>query len=267
MAEKALVPVEQIEVEFYGDQLIAVTLEDGSVYVPANHLCDLLGIAWSSQRLRINRDAVLSEEARSMIVTIMEESGRTRQLPMTCIPLDYVSGFLFGITASRVKPELQERVIRYQRECHKVLGEAFREGRLTAQTPLDALALRDTDAASAFRLAKSVYELAQSHLLLEARIESRFETYDNRLEALEAQLGDPDRMITPSQASALKDGVKAIALHLSARSQRNEFGGVWGEFQRQFEVNSYLKLPASRFDEAMSFLNDWLQSLTSGTPF
>ena len=53
---------------------------------------------------------------------------------MVCLPLDYISGFLFGLNADRVKPELRERVLRYQRECYKVLAEAFQDGRLTTDS-------------------------------------------------------------------------------------------------------------------------------------
>lgn len=51
---------------------------------------------------------------------------------MLCLPLDYLNGFLFGVSATRVRPELQERVILYQERCYKVLSEAFQEGRLTS---------------------------------------------------------------------------------------------------------------------------------------
>jgi hypothetical protein len=67
MAEenKALIPVEQKVVEFYGDELTAVLVDVGgqsSVYIPVRPICDFLGVDWSSQRQHINRDPVLSQE-------------------------------------------------------------------------------------------------------------------------------------------------------------------------------------------------------------
>ena len=44
---------------------------------------------------------------------------------MFSLPLEYLPGYLFGINASRVKPELKEKVIRYQRECFRILWQAF----------------------------------------------------------------------------------------------------------------------------------------------
>ena len=58
---------------------------------------------------------------------------------MFCLPLDYLSGWLFGMNADRVNPEIRDRLIQYQRECYKVLAEAFSEGRLTADPSFDDL--------------------------------------------------------------------------------------------------------------------------------
>ena len=57
--EKALVPVQQKEVEFYGDELTAVRSEDGTIYIPIRPVCRLLGLNWDGQRRRIQRDPVL----------------------------------------------------------------------------------------------------------------------------------------------------------------------------------------------------------------
>jgi hypothetical protein len=44
--EKTLVPIEQKTVEFYGDQIVAVRLKDGAIYVPIRPICELLGNEW-----------------------------------------------------------------------------------------------------------------------------------------------------------------------------------------------------------------------------
>lgn len=67
--QKAIVPVEQKQVDFYGDSLIAVRVSDGGVYVPVRPICELLGIDWNCQRRHINRDPVLTEEMRGVDVT------------------------------------------------------------------------------------------------------------------------------------------------------------------------------------------------------
>jgi hypothetical protein len=65
--EKALIPIEQKSVDFYGDNVVAVLIElDGHkrIYIPLRPLCDFLGINWDAQRRRVYRDLVLAEEIR-----------------------------------------------------------------------------------------------------------------------------------------------------------------------------------------------------------
>ncbi|MCZ7673885.1 MAG: phage antirepressor N-terminal domain-containing protein [Chloroflexi bacterium] len=101
----ALVPVETRAVELEGDELIAVLVEkDGKqvIYVPINPLVEHLGLAPRSQRRRINDDPVLSEVAQTVRVERSSGKGGGTQ-EMLCLPLTFINGFLFGISASRVK--------------------------------------------------------------------------------------------------------------------------------------------------------------------
>ena len=122
MTESAIVPIEQKTILFYDDEITAVRTEEGHVYVPVRPIVERLGLSWSGQRERLVRDAGLSKEAATVRVT-RTEGDRQIGRELLCIPLDYLSGFLFGINADRVKPQYREDVIRYQRECYKVLSE------------------------------------------------------------------------------------------------------------------------------------------------
>jgi hypothetical protein len=270
MAESStLVPVEQKEVEFYGDDIIAVRMADGTIHVPVRPICDLLGVTWAAQYRRVNRDAVLAEEMQSIAVTT-REGDRMVTRNMQCLPLDYVSGFLFGINADRVKPELKDRVIRYQRECHKVLAEAFREGRLTADPTFDDLLDNETPAVQAYRMATAIMRMARQQILFEAQMgehASRLDAHEERLELIESTLGDPGHYVTPDQAMQISQAVKTVAIALTKKTKRNEFGAVYGELYRKFKITSYKMLPASRFQEAMDYLTEIHQGLVGDTPF
>lgn len=51
---------------------------------------------------------------------------------VTCLRMDLVNGWLFGIDSSRIKDEaVREKVIMYQRECHGVLHRHFYKGEKT----------------------------------------------------------------------------------------------------------------------------------------
>ena len=111
------------------DELIAVKLEDGSVYVPVRKLCDNLGVDWTAQRQRINRDEVLSHALKGVVITTTPSLADGRgggPQEFLCLPLDLIPGWLFGIQPARVKEEIRDKLIRYRRECIHVLWDAFR---------------------------------------------------------------------------------------------------------------------------------------------
>ena len=76
-----------------------------------------------------------------------------------------------------------------------------------------------------------------------------FQHFMPRMEAaMQASAIDYTR-ISPAQAQALKELVNA-----EVRKTGKHHQTVWTAFQHHFEVNSYLELPASRFDEACQWL-------------
>lgn len=264
--DNALVPVEQKAIFFYDDEITAVRTQDGGVFIPIRPIVERLGLSWSGQRERINRDAVLSESAATVRVT-RSEGGRQIARELLCLPLDYLNGFLFGISAERVKDEYRDDVIRYQRECYRALSEAFQEGRLVSDVSFDdLLQAADPDAVSAYQIALAVVKLARNQILLEARLGGRLDDHESRLMVIEDQLSDTGRHVTPEQASQISQAVKAVAIEFGKKSKRNEFGSVYGELYRKFGITSYKMLPARRFDEAMRFLTEWYQQLTGEGP-
>jgi len=272
---KALVPVEEKKVDVYGDEVPAVLVqldESGQpvVYVPVRPICDYLGIAWSAQRLRINRDPVLSETTERVIVTITD-SRQTMGREMLCLPLDYLNGWLFGINANRVKSDIRERLIRYQRDCYRILAEAFVPRSLPAEksaATMNLLQVREMGLAIA-RMAEEQLEFEQRLTTTEGHVEQAITVVGDltqRVETLEKRVA-PGEAITDDQASQISQAVKAVAMTLTKQSGSNQFGAVYGELYRKFGITSYKLLPANRFQEAMDYLTDWHQSLVGDEPF
>lgn len=260
MSDITLQPSEQKTVLFYDDEITAVRMNDGRVLIPVRPLVERLGIDWNGQRRRIIRDAVLKDEVTSVDVTSTQ--GPEQKRAMLCLPLDYVSGFLFGINADRVNPDVRDRLIRYQRECYKVLAEAFQDGRLTTDPDVDIEALlhQDSPAAQAYKMAMAVVRMARQQLIMEARLDehgAQLGEHAERLDQLEAAVGG--KHVTEAQAMQISQAVKAVALAIGKKTKRNEFGAVYGELYRKFSVSGYKQIPQRRFQEAMDFLNEWLQ--------
>jgi hypothetical protein len=272
MVNKALVPIEQKQVVFYDDEITAVRLENGRIFIPVRPICEALGLDWSAQYRRINSDMVLSDVSMSVVVTATDinvSSRRPRTSEMLCLPLDYLNGWLFGVNAKRVKDAIRDRLVRYQRECYKVLGEAFHDGRLSTDTDFESLLNQaDSDVAQAYRMALAIVQLARQQVIMDGRLqvaEIQLTSHAQRLDQIEATLTDDGRIITEVQASHLSQAVKAVAMAMS----KPNFQQVYGQMYRHYEITSYKLLPAAKFDDAMKFLTAWFVRLTgsSDVPF
>lgn len=273
MANKALTPVIQKEVAFYEDTVTAVLIQTNGrqeILVPIRPICDYLGVDWSAQYRRINRDAVLAESVQGVAVTTTPSAdGRGGGLQeMMCLPLKFLPGWLFGINADRVKAELREKIVRYQRECYDVLAEAFVAGRLTAETTFEDLLNSDTPAAQAYKMAAAIMKMAQQQLMLEAQLDShsaQLTQHEQRLEEIESTLGDARRFVTADQAMQISQAIKTIAAEIQKRTKQNEYAKIYGQLYRQFGITSYKQLPANKFDQAMAWLTDFYRQITGAT--
>ena len=261
-----LVPIEQREVVFYDDTLTAVRADDGQIYVSIRQMCSSLGVNMQGQTQRIRRHSVLSDGERACR---LETAGGVQSVIV--LRVDLVPLWLSGIRAKAVKEEIRPKLERFQREAARVLWDAFRTGALSVDDELEALLTTDSDAARSYKMMLAMTQMARQQLLLESRLNRQGAAITenrNRIESIEAQLGQGVHLISSSQAGRISQAVKAIAISLGKRSGRNEFGGVYGELYRRFEIAGYRELPAAKFQEAMKFLSDWYGSLESGeVPF
>lgn len=175
---------------------------------------------------------------------------------MPCLPLDYLNGWLFGISSASVKEDIRDRVIRYQKECYQVLRDAF-------QMPVPS----SHPLAEIRAMGLAIAHLAEEQMEFERKTEGRFASLDERVVALEDRVA-PGQPVTEEQAMQISQAVKTVAMKLSKQTGRNEYGAVYGELYRRFDVTSYKLIPAARFEEAMKFLTEWHGSLQEdGPPF
>ncbi|MFZ1398455.1 MAG: phage antirepressor N-terminal domain-containing protein [Candidatus Promineifilaceae bacterium] len=266
--DSALIPIEERSVLFYDDEIKLALVRTGDkeqAYVPVRPMCDFLGVAWSPQLRRINRDPILSEVATSVTVTVTEAGQRGQML---CLPIDFLNGWLFGINATRVKPTVKERLLRYQRECYQVLAQAF-----TPQSPqgesatMSALVQVREMGLAIVRMAEEQMEFERRLMTTEVRLDQAATVYGDltkRVKSLEAQL-TPGKTVSEAQASQISQAVKAVALALGQKSGRNEFGGVYGELYRRYDITGYKMLPLAKFEACMAWLSEWYQNLTGET--
>lgn len=255
---RALMPVEQKEVVFYDDEIIAVQVEDGTVYVPLRPICDLLGIQWSAQRRRINRDEILSEVAQIISVSVTD-TLRTRDREMLCLPLDFVNGFLFGINAQRVNPEIKPKLLRYQRDCYQVLADAFIDRSVSddwMQTSPETIAALQQIRENALAVAS----LAEEQIRMMVRLDKAaiiVGQHGKRITALEQKLA-PRETITDEQAADISAKVMAIATEMTELDpSKNHYQSIFRELHRRFRVTSYKNIRQGQYQTVFDFLDTW----------
>lgn len=278
--ETARTLLDERTVDFYGDQILAILVQTDDhtqVCVPIRPICTILGIDWSAQRQRIMRDEVLST---SVVTLTTQTPGDRQRRKHLCLPLDYLHGWLFGITASQVKPELKERITLYRRECFRVLSHAFQtETALTTTTTTDQTATNLTHVRD---LALAVAQMAQQQITLENRvtdIETQtttahhrldraaelFTTFQQRLTSIEDKL-QPTTAITEAQATEISTCVKALAELLTSHNPgKNQYQSIFAELYRRFGVSSYKNISRAQYQHVLDFLDDWRNTVQNPT--
>ena len=120
-------------ISFHG-QTVPVFTRNQTHYVAMKPIVENIGLDWVSQHKKIQRNDILN--STMVMMTIVAEDGKKRE--MLCLPLDYLNGWLFGVDARRVKPEIRERLLTYQRECFRVLNNHFNQPKQTIKLPAPA---------------------------------------------------------------------------------------------------------------------------------
>lgn len=270
--DKALVPVEQRDIDFYGDVITAVMVEvDGRqvVYIPIRPICDYLGVSWQGQNRRLNDDEVLSAVSMSINITLTDiepDSRRPKTSRMLCLPLEFINGFLFGINPKRVKPEMKANIIRYQRECYRILADAF-VGQSTAVQPTSA---SDEPLVQLHNMALVIAATTREMLATKYLAQSNTERLDRaalvvqnltrRVTAVEQQVRAGK--LTEEQAAEIKRRVNLIANEMSKHDPgKTHFQAVYAALGDEVGVTSYKAIPLKAYETAVSFLDNWLLSL------
>lgn len=110
-----------LPVEFDGDTVVMADFE-GQPYVVMRGLATNMGLDWASQRVK------LTEKFASSVVEIpsVADDGRVRS--MVCLPLRKLPAWLYTLQPNKVKPELRDKVVRYQEECEEALYRFWTTG-------------------------------------------------------------------------------------------------------------------------------------------
>jgi hypothetical protein len=277
---------DQRQIEVLGDRLLATRVEDGSIYLPVRALCDSLGLDRAAQVRRIKRDEAMQEDLQEIDV---ETSSGTQT--MQFLRLETVPYWLSGVSVNKINPQLRDKLLAYKRWVVRKVYEAFvlefgAEGQSSATTSLATNGSNNISTLAHVReLGLALARLAEEQMALERRqhlTNVEVEQLSQRMNKAASVVGQIlDRVnrleertspagkgaITSEQAAEISLAVKAIAGEMARRDQKesNPYQRVFVALYQRYGIVTYKQLPADRFTDAISWLQEWYESLLPKT--
>lgn len=114
--------ISTINVPFHGDNLYLVS-HGGEAQVPMRPVVEGMGLDWASQFTKIKQ-----RFKTSVVMITMQLPGDVQRREVVCLNLRKLAGWLHTINVGKVRPELREKVARYQEECDDVLYQYWMNG-------------------------------------------------------------------------------------------------------------------------------------------
>ena len=265
-APLTVVPRAERTVDFYGDS-IPIAIVDEEAFIPLRMITDYLGLNWSGQRQRTLRDSVLTRHIANIEMTAADG----KRYEMLCLSIEYLPGWLFGITTSRVRPDIADRLERYREECFRILWRAF-QGEMGKSTPSTGPTAPPLEQVRGLALA--IATLAEQQMAMEGKVETVdikastalaridraaevVKALNRRLSAVETRI-TLGSYITDDQAQEIAGQVKALAERLTSQEGgKNHYQGVFAELYRRFGVSSYKLIRQEQYEAVLEFLEEW----------
>lgn len=108
-------------VKFHENELISIVDDLGIPFVAIKPICTAIGLDADSAVRNIKTHPILGDVA--CVHTVRDAINRENS--MLCLPIQQINGWLFSINIKKVKAEARENLIKYQRDCYKVLFDFF----------------------------------------------------------------------------------------------------------------------------------------------
>ena len=174
----------------FNNQQIPVYFVGDKPFVAMKPICENIGLQWEAQLKRIKRNHVLNQ---GMSIMDIPTNGGKQQI--VCLPFSMLNGWLMGVDANKVKPEIKDTLVKYQLECYDVLYQHFMP-KLRKPIDLSEFVSKDT------------------HEALALKYHRMFRQYDDMIDTLREQL---DGMQSKCRRYDFKMQVTAIPLSEAAK--------------------------------------------------
>lgn len=108
-------------IDVMGSEIQVVYNEAGEMFVSVRHVCEAIGIDYSTQRRKIQE----SQTYEGTVVIMPTVGGDDKQREMLCLFLDMLSLWLAGIHPGKVAEHVRPKLVIYQKECANILYNHF----------------------------------------------------------------------------------------------------------------------------------------------
>jgi len=269
----AIEPLEQENVPFHGQSIIAVRLPDNRICVVLRWVCESLNLAPGRQVSRIQRTAAIANElVRVRVVT----PGGIQTMP--AITLRGFPVWILGINPNEVKDErLKEMIIAYQVEAVDVLYNHFSKRRLASAESQAIVPAEPTKPTPPQPEAPSSEWISYyQHMIQWHQWKQDMEVWRNETEQWKEEtrteigeikteirdLKEEVRSILPQfgLATEHRETTRNKVLKISKLEGFDNPGSVWSELNTAFGVTTYKNIP----DEKWEQVSKWLQGREKG---
>lgn len=189
-----------IPVPFYEDTVVLIG-QDNEPYVAMKPVVENIGLAWQAQHAKFSAN----RERWGITIIVTPSIGGPQE--SMCLPLRKLASWLMTISPNKVKPELRDKIVRYQNECDDALWDYWTKGSATrpGAQPVNQ------------RIAMSRHRLALGKELLRTRDAGMRQMIHQQLDEVSRAMGLPTPAIdslghaAPTAPDILKPFWEALA--------------------------------------------------------
>lgn len=238
--------------------------QTGEIYVSPRSICENFGIAWPGQQQKLSVNA--SRWGYKTVLLVLPGDDREREVAI--IPDRKVRTWICGINTEKVNPEIKAQLEAFQDECDAVLYDYWTKG-LAVNPRHEVLYSGDDLNRMADQLVKNANELtvhanelaAQAGLIKALvnesnmsrdrmdKLERRVDSNESRIAALEMR-----RLLEPPESTEYINSEQIEILKAKIKASGQKPISVWKKFNKHFDVNRYIFLPANKFSEALEWI-------------
>lgn len=260
----ALQPREQLPFTYFGSVVLASRHPDGTIYLSIRDLCDVLDVSRPSQMRRLRQHADLSQ---GLVLFQVQTPGGSQAQEF--LSLEKVPAWLLGLSTRSRSEEVRSKLAYLQSYLVREVYAAY--ARLAGLPEQGSRQIEDLDELR--RLDSSLGALAERQAQIETSQDKAREVWRSlsdqvrqivdRLAALEQQT---EGAISKAQRGHLYQLVQAWGAAKAEQEPRLRrsaaYQTVWAAFKVRFGLARYEDLPASRYREAVRFVEDNYRALT-----